>query len=153
MVFMDEVHFNSKDLRKRSVLGPKSQRVHVSTDSSLSFSFSLTVAIRFDGSIFVSPQRSTNDQYNCLDYITAAIESDFLKEGDVLIMDNATVHLGDDTHPIIVERLTNAGVDIRFLPAYSPELNPIELVFGYVKNYVRHHRTLQESNLTIVFLC
>jgi hypothetical protein len=27
-----------------------------------------------------------------------------------------------------------------FLPAYSPELNPCELVFGQVKNIIRHLR-------------
>jgi transposase len=29
------------------------------------------------------------------------------------------------------------GIDIVFLPAYSPELNPCELVFGFVKNRIR----------------
>ena len=32
------------------------------------------------------------------------------------------------------------NVSIRFLPAYSPELNPAELVFGYVKNHLRLYR-------------
>jgi hypothetical protein len=27
-----------------------------------------------------------------------------------------------------------------FLPAYSPELNPCELVFAQVKRYIRSHR-------------
>jgi len=36
-------------------------------------------------------------------------------------------------------------VTLYFLPTYSPYLNPIELVFGFVKNYLRnnsHHDNL-----------
>jgi len=36
--------------------------------------------------------------------------------------------------------LNNAGVHLIFLPTYSPELNPCENVFGYVKNWLRKYR-------------
>lgn len=34
-----------------------------------------------------------------------------------------------------------AQVRLLFLPAYSPELNPAECLFGIVKTYLRNHRT------------
>jgi transposase len=36
--------------------------------------------------------------------------------------------------------LTSLGIEIVYLPAYSPELNPCELVFGFVKNRIRKLR-------------
>ena len=42
-----------------------------------------------------------------------------------LIMDNASVH-----HGAVSNGATSGGVPVRFLPAYSPFLNPIENVFS-----------------------
>ncbi len=46
-----------------------------------------------------------------------------LKEGDVIIMDNAAFHKSDRTRELI-ER---AGCNLLYLPPYSPDLNPIEI--------------------------
>jgi transposase len=54
-----------------------------------------------------------------------------------LILDNARVHGGADTFDFLLEILGNAGVELMYLPAYSPELNPIELVFASIKQYLR----------------
>jgi transposase len=52
------------------------------------------------------------------------------------------------THKIqIVRRLLSArGVDLRFLPPYSPDPNPIELAFAKLKAHLRQRaaRTLDE---------
>ena len=45
----------------------------------------------------------------------------------VIIMDNCSVH-----HQKIIEMITSVGALIRFLPPYSPDLNPIEFVFSKV---------------------
>lgn len=44
-------------------------------------------------------------------------------------MDNARVH---KTHEV-AEAVVSAGLTPLFLPPYSPQLNPIELVFGRLK--------------------
>ncbi|KYQ96792.1 hypothetical protein DLAC_04092 [Tieghemostelium lacteum] len=129
-VFLDEVHFNSRDLRKRRVLGPRNERVHVTTNTSLSMSFSMSAMVRCDGTFFLSPYRDTNDQYNARDFILESIRCGFLKKGDILFMDNAAVHLGSDTFPVLCLVLEELQITLKFLPAYSPELNPIELCFG-----------------------
>ncbi|KAL0483743.1 hypothetical protein AKO1_004442 [Acrasis kona] len=46
-------------------------------------------------------------------------------------------HSGLDTFPTILRLLTSVGVTIVWLPTYSSELNPCELVFGWVKNYLK----------------
>lgn len=149
-VFLDEVHFNSRDLRKRRVLGPRNERVHVTTNTSLSMSFSMSAMVRCDGTFFLSPYRDTNDQYNARDFILESIRCGFLKKGDILFMDNAAVHLGSDTFPVLCLVLEELQITLKFLPAYSPELNPIELCFGYVKNFIRTNRSELEMDLHVL---
>ena len=49
----------------------------------------------------------------------------------VLVMDNAAIHHVE----AVIDLLTAAGILIRFLPPYSPDLNPIEEAFSKVKAY------------------
>jgi transposase len=73
----------------------------------------------------------TNDQFDFLDFIRFLVEKGHLASGDYLVMDNCGIHAAEATAP---------GVKLAFLPSYSPELNPCELVFAAVKNYLRNHR-------------
>jgi len=59
-----------------------------------------------------------------------------------LVVDNATVHCGSDTWPALRDLLRAAGVQLLYLPKYSPEFNPCELVFAVMKNWLRWHRSL-----------
>ena len=61
-----------------------------------------------------------------------------LETGDHLVLDNASVHVGADTVDMIDALCKAAGIRIVFLPTYSPELDPCELVFGWVKNKMRN---------------
>jgi transposase len=56
-----------------------------------------------------------------------------LRPGDIVIMDNLRVHHNDDVKAAI--RAT--GADVRYLPPYSPELNPIELAWSKLKSFLR----------------
>ena len=65
--------------------------------------------------------------------------------GDYFVVDNAAVHNAVETLPIIIHLLKAKGVQLLYLPKYSPELNPCELVFGKIKNYIRDHRNPRPS--------
>ncbi len=56
-----------------------------------------------------------------------------LRPGDVVIMDNLSSH----KRRRIRELIEDANARLVFLPAYSPDLNPIELVFAKVKQLLR----------------
>jgi len=56
-----------------------------------------------------------------------------LRPGDVLIMDNLSPHKGAQA----LELIAQAGAEVRFLPAYSPDLNPIEPMWSKVKASLR----------------
>ena len=44
-----------------------------------------------------------------------------------------------------MERVYNSGAIIRFLPPYSPDLNPIEEAFANVKHYLRQNDVVLHS--------
>ena len=56
-----------------------------------------------------------------------------LSPGDVVVMDNLSSHKRARTRELIED----AGAELVFLPPYSPELNPIEMVFSKVKQRLR----------------
>ena len=56
-----------------------------------------------------------------------------LRPGDIVVMDNLSCHKTAE-----VARLINsAGAEVRYLPAYSPDLNPIERLFSKLKAWLR----------------
>lgn len=56
-----------------------------------------------------------------------------LAPGDIVIMDNLSSHKNSDVATAIKER----GATLLFLPPYSPDLNPIEMVFAKLKEQLR----------------
>ena len=64
--------------------------------------------------------------------------------GDILVVDNARIHFSDESKEPISQMLELAGVRLVFLPAYSPELNPCELVFSHVKRAMEVGRTPED---------
>lgn len=56
-----------------------------------------------------------------------------LRPGDVVIMDNLSPHKSDPTLSLILA----AGAGVLFLPAYSPDLNPIEKMWSKMKAFLR----------------
>lgn len=63
----------------------------------------------------------------------------------VLVMDNCQIHHIEEVEELCHEH----GVRLLYLPPYSPDLNPIEECFSFVKAYIRRHghrfRTAAES--------
>lgn len=56
-----------------------------------------------------------------------------LRPGQIVILDNLSVHKDARARHAIEA----AGCQLRFLPAYSPDFNPIELVFSRLKSHLR----------------
>ena len=49
-----------------------------------------------------------------------------LRSGDIVVMDNLGAHKNESTLALIEQ----AGAQVRFLPAYSPDLNPIPFILN-----------------------
>jgi transposase len=56
-----------------------------------------------------------------------------LRPGDIVVMDNLSSHKGSR----VIAAIEGAGASIRYLPPYSPDLNPIELAFSKFKRLLR----------------
>lgn len=48
----------------------------------------------------------------------------------------------------VIELLSGCGVIIKFLPAYSPDLNPIEKVFAEAKHFLQANDLLLNTTLS-----
>ena len=56
-----------------------------------------------------------------------------LRPGDVVIMDNLSPHKSAEALSLIQQ----LGAEVLFLPAYSPDLNPIEKMWSKLKEFLR----------------
>ena len=56
-----------------------------------------------------------------------------LEQGTVIVMDNASFH----SKKRLLFAAQNAGCRVLFLPPYSPELNPIEKFWAWLKRFLR----------------
>ena len=60
-----------------------------------------------------------------------------LKPNDIVVVDNLTSHKVAG----VAEAIEAAGATLRYLPQYSPDLNPIEMPFSKFKTYLQQART------------
>jgi transposase len=74
-----------------------------------------------------------------------------LRKGDVVIIDNLSVHKS----PRAAETLRERGAWFLFLPRYSPDLNPIEMAFAKLKEHLRRigARTIDDLWRVIGEIC
>ena len=56
-----------------------------------------------------------------------------LKPGDIIVMDNLSSHKVNG----VVDMIEAVGAKVKFLPPYSPDFNPIELMWSKMKAIVR----------------
>ena len=71
-----------------------------------------------------------------------------LRSDDIVICDNLAAHRDAEAQKLI----ETCGAQVLFLPAYSPDLNPIELAFAKLKAHLRQAaaRTLAELQSALV---
>lgn len=53
-----------------------------------------------------------------------------LKKGDVVVMDNLNSHHREE----VQEMIESVGARVEYLPVYSPEFNPIEMMWSQLKS-------------------
>ena len=107
----------------------------------------LTTLARAVGSspVYVSMRDGgrANSQFDFLLFIIDCIQDGQLVQGDVLVLDNASIHTAQHIIVPLTTVLRAAGVTMWRLPTYSPELNPCEFVFAQCKKWLRYHRRMQ----------
>ena len=66
-----------------------------------------------------------------------------LRQGDIVVMDNLSSHKG----PKIRAAIEAGQARLVYLPPYSPDLNPIEMVFSKIKQTLRGHALRTQNAL------
>ena len=66
-----------------------------------------------------------------------------LRAGDIVVCDNLAAHRDAEAQRLIEAR----GAQLLFLPAYSPDLNPIEMMWSKVKTYLRQAKARNDPDL------
>ena len=56
-----------------------------------------------------------------------------LKRGDIVVMDNLNIH----KKSFDMGKFKQRGIEVRYLPRYSPDLNPIETMWAKLKAIIR----------------
>ena len=92
----------------------------------------LTAAVRLDGvGACLAFDGATNTA--CFEAYVGECLAPTLRPGDIVVMDNLSCHKSAEVARLIAA----AGAEVRYLPAYSPDLNPIERLFSKLKAALR----------------
>lgn len=99
-------------------------------------------SIRLNGSAACMTLDGATDTEVFRTYVLHVL-SPTLRPGDIVIMDNLSAHKSEPTLALIEQ----AGARVMFLPPYSPDLNPIEMMWSKVKQYLRSAEARTEQDL------
>lgn len=89
-------------------------------------------SIRLDGSTACMALEGTTDTESFRSSVSQVLVP-VLKLDDIVVMDNLSPHKSDPTLALI----PSVGAQVLFLPAYSPDLNPIEKMWRKIKSLLR----------------
>jgi len=90
-------------------------------------------SVRLDGSMACMAIDGATDKEVFREYVRQVL-APALRPGDVVVLDN----LGAHRDQAAMELIESAGAKVRFLPPYSPDLNPIEKMWSKIKEFLRN---------------
>jgi len=131
LVFIDETGANTK-MTRRYGRARRGQRVVGKVPHGHWMTTTFVAALRHDGltTPLVVDGPMNGDVF--LAYVCQQLVPT-LRPGDVVIMDNLAAHKKAGVR----EAIESCGASLVYLPPYSPDFNPIELVFAKLKRLLR----------------
>jgi transposase len=133
-VFLDECGVTT-DLLRRYGRSPRGTRLHDHTPCSHWETQTVIAALRPDAVTAPAVFDGPIDEASFRAYVEQVLVPS-LRPGDVVVMDNLAVH----KQPAVRAAIEQVGARVRFLPPYSPDLNPIEQAFAKLKAFLRSLR-------------
>lgn len=131
LVFIDETAVTTKMVRHYG-RSPRGERLVAGVPHGHWKTLTLVAALRIDGLTAPTVIDGAMDGPSFLAYVEQVLAPTLCK-GDIVFMDNLRTHKIDG----VAAALRAAGAKLRYLPAYSPDLNPIEMVFSKLKGALR----------------
>jgi transposase len=131
LVFLDESSINTGMTRLYG-RGPRNERVVDFTPDVRFERTTIMSSIRLNGGMVpLVFEGSLNGEF-FKEYIRQCL-APTLQKGDIVIMDNLTSHKVKG----VAEFIIAAGASVLYLPPYSPDLNPIEMMWSKIKAHLR----------------
>jgi transposase len=140
-VFIDEAgaKTNMTRLRGRS---PQGQRVHDETPGGHWSTTTMISSIRLDGTTAAMTIEGATTSEVFRAYVEHILVPT-LRPGDIVVLDNLSPHKDKPAIALIEQ----AGAEVRFLPPYSPDFNPIEKMWSKVKALLRSAKARTDEAL------
>jgi transposase len=131
LVFIDETAASTK-MARRHGRTPRGERLKASVPHGHWMTTTFVGGLRLSGMTapMVLDGPMTGDWF--LAYVQQILVPT-LRRGDIVILDNLSAHKRADVR----QAIEAAGASLRFLPPYSPDLNPIENAFAKLKARLR----------------
>jgi len=134
LVFVDEMEVHTS-LAPLYGYAPKGERVRLSVPRNRAKNTTLLASITLGGMGETMPVEGSTDRGVFEAYLEHAL-APTLEAGRMVIVGNLPAHKPARVREIIEER----GCELVYLPAYSPNLNPIEEAFSKIKGILRKAR-------------
>jgi len=131
LVFIDETAVTTKMVRHYGRC-PRGDRLVAKVPHGHWKTMTLVAALRIDGVAAPYVIDGAMDGATFLAYVEQVL-APTLDKDDIVFMDNLRTHKVDGVR----EAIEAAGATLRYLPAYSPDLNPIEQAFAKLKAALR----------------
>jgi transposase len=130
-VFIDETAVTTKMVRHRG-RAPRGERLVASVPHGHWKTLTFIAALRSNGLTAPYVFDGAMDGPSFLTYVEQVL-APTLRKRDIVFLDNLR------THKItgVREAIEATGAKLRYLPAYSPDLNPIEMTFSKLKTALR----------------
>src|SRR3712207_2153062 len=132
LVFVDEMGTNTS-LPPIYGWATKGRRAHCSVPRNRGKNTTLLASMSVEG---MGPTLLAVEGVNDRKVFEAYVEgvlAPSLQRGQIVVMDNLSVHKGERIKELIEER----RCQLLYLPPYSPDLNPIEEAFSKIKRILR----------------
>ena len=131
LIFVDETAVTTKMVRLRG-RAPRGERLHAAAPFGHWKTQTFIAGLRCDGLSAPWIVDKAMDRA-AFDLWVETQLAPTLNRGDIVILDNLAVHKSSKAADILKTR----GAWFLFLPAYSPDLNPIEMAFSKLKAHLR----------------
>jgi transposase len=131
LVFVDEMGTNTS-LTPRYAWSRRGERAHARVPRNWGANVTLlaSMSVRGMGACLAVEGPTTKAVFEA--YLQRALAPS-LRPGQVVVMDNLSSHKGSRVRELVEAR----GCELIYLPAYSPDLNPIEEAFAKIKALLR----------------
>ena len=131
LVFLDESGVRT-DLTRTHARCPRGERAVDAVPHGRWKTVTAIAAVTLDGPVAPFAFEGPTDAAAFRTYVEEVLAPE-LRRGDVVVMDNLSAHKAAG----VAEAIRRRRAEVAFLPPYSPDLNPVELLWAKVKASLR----------------